>query len=308
VKQGLPPRGAIRFGRDIQISTLRPNEIKFVDDLVDFARGRGYVLDFSDRVMSHFFGTLGIDIDDPTYAESGGSKGSRLRTFLRKVDDGTASRILQALWEHRVFMLSSTGQIDPVFNAELRFLSVVDRLSDSSPLGQSAHLVPSPVLDLPLLDELQAELVRIRDMAAQSRGYAFEKFLKRAFEVGGMAPREPFSNRGEQIDGSFVLDGEVYLIEAKWRKASTNAQDLNAFHGKLEGKAAWARGLFVSFNGFSIGALDAFHGRRIILMSGKDMHDSLERRIPLVSVLQKKVRVAGETGCLFVPVEELFPA
>ena len=58
MKQGLPSRGAIRFGRDIQISTLRPNEIKFVDDLVDFARGRGYVLDFSDRVMSHFFGTL----------------------------------------------------------------------------------------------------------------------------------------------------------------------------------------------------------------------------------------------------------
>lgn len=275
---------------------------------MDFARGRGYVLDFSDRDMSHFFGALGIDIDDPTYAENGGSKGSRLRTFLRKVDDGTASRILQALWEHRVFMLSSTGQVDPVFNAEVRFLSVVGRLSNGIPLGLSANLMPSPVLNLPLLDELRVELLRIRDMTAQSRGYAFEKFLKRAFEVGGMAPREPFNNCGEQIDGSFLLDGEVYLMEAKWRKAPTNAQDLNAFHGKLEGKAVWARGLFVSFNGFSREALDAFHGHRMILMSGKDIYDSLARRIPLVSVLQRKVRVAGETGCLFVSVETLFPA
>lgn len=297
----------MRIGRDLHISTLRPLDIKIIDDLVDFARGRGYVLDFSDREMSHFFGTLGIDIDNPTYAENGGSKGNRLRTFLRRVDDGTAKRVLQALWEHRVAMLTSTGQVDPVFNAEGRFRSIVSRLSGSSPSGPLAHLVPLPVPDLRALDELRTELLRIRDLAPQSRGYAFEKFLTRAFEVSGMAPREPFSNRGEQIDGSFLLDGEIYLVEAKWRGASTNAQDLNAFHGKLEGKAVWTRGLFVSFNGFSVEALDVFHGRRMIMMSGKDIYDSLERRIPLVSVLQKKVRVAAETGHLFVPVKTLFP-
>ena len=257
--------------------------------------------------MSHFFGMLGIDIDDPTYAENGRSKGNRLRIFLRKVEDGTAKRVLQALWEHRVALLTRTGQVDPVFNAEARFLSIVRRLSNGSSSESSAHLVPPPALDLQLLDELRTELLRIRDLTPQSRGYAFEKFLTRIFEVGGMAPREPFRNRGEQIDGSFLLNGETYLVKAKWRGARTNAQDLNAFHGKLEGKAVWARGLFVSFNGFSAAALDAFHGRRMILMSGKDIHDSLARRIPLVSVLQDKVRVACETGHLFVTVETLFP-
>jgi hypothetical protein len=47
------------------------------------------VLDFSDSSFSEFFAAeLDVDIDDPIYAEHGGSKGKRLRCFLQKVDDG----------------------------------------------------------------------------------------------------------------------------------------------------------------------------------------------------------------------------
>ena len=53
---------------------------------------------------------------------------------------------------------------------------------------------------------------------------------------------EPFRNKGEQIDGSFVLQSETYLLEARWESAKTSAADLHAFHGKLEQKAAWAPG------------------------------------------------------------------
>ena len=50
--------------------------MKLIDDLVDFIRGRGYVLDFSDSTFSDFFTSeLDVDIDDPIYAEHGGSKG-----------------------------------------------------------------------------------------------------------------------------------------------------------------------------------------------------------------------------------------
>ncbi|MEO3431863.1 hypothetical protein [Inquilinus sp. CAU 1745] len=53
--------------------------MRFVDDLVDFIRGRGYVLDFSDSSFAAFFASeLDIDIDDPAYARQGGSKGKRL--------------------------------------------------------------------------------------------------------------------------------------------------------------------------------------------------------------------------------------
>jgi hypothetical protein len=76
--------------------------LRFIDDLVDFVRGPGFVLDFSDTNFSDFFvSELKINIDDPKYAANGGSKGKRLRLFLQTCDDTTVVRALEALWEHR---------------------------------------------------------------------------------------------------------------------------------------------------------------------------------------------------------------
>jgi len=77
--------------------------------------------------------------------------------------------------------------------------------------------------------------------------------------------------------------------------------------GKLEQKAAWARGLFVSYNGFTAEGLTAFgSGKRLICMDGRDIFDALSGQIPLKSVLERKVRRAAETGQPFVPVRDLF--
>ena len=50
---------------------------------------------------------------------------------------------------------------------------------------------------------------------------ALEKFLIELFTLSGMAPRSPFSIVGEQIDGSFDLDGQTYLLEAWWEAKKT---------------------------------------------------------------------------------------
>lgn len=280
--------------------------MRLIEDLVDFVRGRGYVLDFSDSSFTDFFAAeLDIDIDDPTYAEAGGSKGKRLRCFLQKVDDPTAVRALRALWEHRAEFLARTGQVDPVHNAGGRFLSLIGRLrgDPSSSLDQP----PRPATDWRLLAELKDELVQVRSYPPHQRGYAFEAFLKRAFDAAGLVAREPFRNSGEQIDGSFVLGDETYLLEAKWHAGPTPAADLHGFHGKLDQKAAWARGLFVSYNGFTPDGLAAFGGgKRLICMDGRDLHDTLERELPLKNVLERKVRRAAETGHPFVAVRDLF--
>lgn len=106
--------------------------------------------------------------------------------------------------------------------------------------------------------------------------------------------RSPFRNTGEQIDGSFMLANEIYLVEAKWHKEPTGVGDLFAFHGKLD-KAAWTRGLFVSFNGFTGEGLMAFGtAKRMICLTGRDIYDALDREIPLPAVLERKVRGAAE--------------
>jgi hypothetical protein len=280
--------------------------LRLIDDLMEFARGRGYVLDFSDSSFSQFFAAeLNVDIDDPISAKHGGSKGKRLRCFLQKVDDTMAARTLQALWEHRTELLMRTGQQDPVLNAEGRYLTFLARLTGQPTDGTGEQ--PRPAFDWRLLAKLRDELVRVESLQAHDRGYAFEEFLQQCFEMAGLKAHEPFRNTGEQIDGSFLLGEETYLFEAKWHSAPTGVADLHVFHGKLEQKAAWARGLFVSYNGFTPDGLTAFgSGKRLICMDGRDIYDALDRQIPLKAVLEHKVRRAAETGRPFIPVRELF--
>lgn len=285
---------------------MKAADIKLVDDLVDFAYGAGYVLDFSNRTFKTFFGELGIDIEAPTYCVDGDSKGKRLRALLRLVDDATAVRVLEALWLNRSEFLIRSARTDSVPNAEGRYLALLERLRGPS-LGTGAP----PVLPAPpeghQQDLLKEQLLAIRAMAPQARGYAFEQFLTRLFHANGMAPNEPFRNLGEQIDGSFVFLGEVYLVEAKYERDPTGVGDLHAFDGKVRDKATWTRGLFVAFEGFTEVGLHAFgRGKGIVLMAGWEIRDMLDQRIPFSEVLLRKVRKASENGRPFNPIGELF--
>ncbi len=286
------------------MSSLKEIDLRTINALVDFVRGPGYVLDFSDRTYSQFFAAeLDVDIDDPVYTFYGSSKGKRLRRFLELADNATAARTLRALWELRSDCVSDDK--DPVAGADRKYLALQARLGAE---GQS--LPPEPVehsFDHEKVKTLKAEVMELTAMPPQSRGYAFERFLVRLFELFGMKPRESFRNRGEQIDGSFILHGETYLFEAKWQNDKTGAKDLRDFEGKLNEKAAWARGLFISHSGFSESALEMFgRGKRTICMTGLDLYDMLEREISLNEVIDRKVRRAAEDGRPHTPVSHLF--
>lgn len=290
------------------MSCLKTSDLMEVAVFVEHIRGAGYVLDFSDGSFRHFFAAeLDVDIDDPTYADMGTSKGKRLRRFLQKVDDETALRALNALWDYRGALLRQSAQEDPVRNSEARFQALLRRLGGSSEAARGPQEAPKKAFDPDQIVEFKREIVELNDLAPQARGYAFERFLKTLFDFYGLAAREAFRNRGEQIDGSFELSGETYLLEAKWQGALTGAEDLHAFHGKLDQKALWARGLFISYGGFTTEGLIAFGtAKRAICMDGLDIHDMLDRQIPLDAVLSKKVRRAAETGSPFVRVRDLF--
>jgi hypothetical protein len=129
------------------------------------------------------------------------------------------------------------------------------------------------------------------------------------FDAYGLEARDAFRLRGEQIDGSFQLSNDNYLLEARWQNLPCGVEDLHAFHGKLEQKAVWAQGLFISNSGFTDDGLIAFgRAKRLICMDGLDLCDVLHRAIPLDHVLDRKVRRSAETGLPFVRVRDLFSA
>lgn len=267
------------------------------------------MLDFSDTSFADFFASeLRVNIDDPKYATNGGSKGKRLRYFLQNCDDATAVCILTALWEHRSDYLARSGSKDPVINAQSRYQGLINRLSGgAAPKPTQSQL--QPTVDRQKIATIKAELLQISSLSAQARGFAFEGFLKGMFDAFGLAAQEPFRLRGEQIDGSFQLGSETYLLEAKWHSQPIGVADLHTFHGKIEQKAAWTRGLFVSNSGFSNDGLIAFgRGKRVICMDGLDLYELLDREIPLNQVLEQKVRKAAESGLPFLRVRDLFPS
>lgn len=142
----------------------------------------------------------------------------------------------------------------------------------------------------------------------QAAGLALENVLNQLFQLSDLSPRKPFRVAGEQIDGSFDLDGEIYLLEAKWEAGALPEAPLLIFRGKVEGKSQFTRGVFVALNGITPDALLAItQGKQpnFFLMDGYDLTIVLEGRMPLDDLLRAKLRLLAEEGRVFVSAKEL---
>jgi hypothetical protein len=166
---------------------------------------------------------------------------------------------------------------------------------------------PSPV-NTKTISSLRQELIDMTKLTPQQRGFAFEKFLNAFFQAYKLNPRSSFRLIGEQIDGSLEMDGNTYLIEAKWHNNQINNADLLVFHGKVSGKATWSRGILISYSGFTKEGLAAFSKGRptnLIAVDGQDIFFVLDGTISLQEMISAKTRIAAEEGSIFVPVQEL---
>ncbi len=184
-----------------------------------------------------------------------------------------------------------------------RFLASLGR--DPTPLPDECKTSPCYAPAPPGL--LQSELPSLRSefyglvglSDRQAAGFALEKLLNRLFDLFDLIPRASFRLTGEQIDGTFVLDHETYLLEAKWEAKPVNEAALLVFRGKIEGKSGFTRGLFLSINGFTPDALTAItQGKQpsFILADGSDLSPVFEQAIRFDDLLRQKVRNLAETG------------
>jgi hypothetical protein len=188
---------------------------------------------------------------------------------------------------------------------ELLDRGFLDSLEVRSPGATRAH---AKRLSPERSQALASLLIEISKLDPQQRGLRFEGFLNELFDAFDLAPRNAFRLTGEQIDGSFRLDGQTYLVEAKWHGPQIGFADLMTFSGKVGGKASWSRGLFVSNSGFTAEGLEAFaRGRQtnLICADGLDLYEVLSRRVSLAEVLHEKDRRAAETNRAFVAVRDL---
>lgn len=73
----------------------------------------------------------------------------------------------------------------------------------------------------------------MKSLPPQQRGYRFELWLKELFATFRLKPGDAFRIVGEQIDGSFKMEGDFYLLEAKWQQLRTGARDLRDLRVKF---------------------------------------------------------------------------
>lgn len=266
--------------------------------------GSGYVLDFSNRTFEEFFReVVGVQIYDSCFDLGSGSKANRMRAFWQVATDEQLRLLFNGLLEGWEFY-SNTPMPDSARTLLQKIVTRLGAISNDSDPPQTDAVVS---IDDRASKRLISRLLEVTSLPPQKRGYEFEAFLKELFDAYDLSARASFRLTGEQIDGSFVMHNETYLLEAKWQNSPIGAADLHTFEGKLGEKASWSRGLFVSNSGFSGEGLQAFgRGKRIICMDGFDLSEMLRLRLPFVEILQAKVRRAAETGSPFVSVRDLF--
>jgi hypothetical protein len=163
-------------------------------------------------------------------------------------------------------------------------------------------------IDLDRLKRLRDTFLSFEKLRPQQRGFEFERLLNELFDVFALNPRAPFRLQGEQIDGSIDFENHTYLIEAKYESKPVGQQDLLVFRAKVEGKATWSRGIFISVSSFTEGGLAAFSRGRptnLIAVNGQDLFFVLDGQISLDEAIRLKARRAAETGEVMTPVQQL---
>jgi hypothetical protein len=256
----------------------------------------GYVLNFTNTKYSQFvLEKTGYDL----YAKYGMSKGKNLEAIVSNESDTTVGKLLLELLRYmQVFnLVNDNNRI--IFN---ECVEIGNKLIGRENTPQSSKSVktktPESLFDF---SKYLSELIVLSSSEdrPQARGHAFEKYLYALFAANGLDPRGAFKITGEQIDGSFVLKDEIYLLEAKWTSKKTDKADLVIFKEKVSTKATFTRGLFISYSGYTDEALNSLpKGTQIsiVLMTVQELAISMERNIPLGEVIWEKVRALAEEG------------
>jgi hypothetical protein len=295
------------------MSSLSSLEKRHFEKLLGMSSG--YVLDFTNRTFAEFVvDSVGLNIFDSRFDFGSGSKANRLRKLWQTEDDAIVAKLMTDVLNYGFPVGLRSGPSDAKLESLCR--QTVTRLlqgttaasSFDTKAGGSEHSSRAIELShrLEKLEQLFYQLAADKDR--KNAGLALEQLLNQLFEAFGLEPRQPFRIVGEQIDGSFVLDGHVYLMESKWEKDPLPEADLLVFRGKIEGKSTFTRGLLIALNDVSSQARHAItQGKApsFFVMNGHDLLMILRRAVGLPEFLRKRVRLLAEEGRMFVHFSEI---
>lgn len=146
----------------------------------------------------------------------------------------------------------------------------------------------------------------------QERGRELEEILNQFFALEGIGVRESFTVTDrftglvqEQIDGVIELDGDTYLLEAKWYQAAVG-KDQIVQHLYRVFQRSQARGIFIVHPGYSAAAVaavtESLDKAPFVLATIEEFVHLLESDVSAADWLRAKVRLVLQERRPLVPL------
>ena len=262
-----------------------------------FGMGGGYVLNFTNREFEEFMKDV---VSYNIYQKYPGlSKAKILRRFIEEESDTYVGKMIILLVnymrENSLDKSISQEDINKLYElGKIKLGKVSTSHKKTQKSDNKAYRIDFEYLKKALLniDMKQTQ---------QQKGYAFESYLKELFDAFGMDAKPSYRTTNDQIDGSFLLNGNTVLVEAKYRTKEITKDDLLLFSNKVKAKSPFTKGVFITLSKPLDKTLEYFYDKssRIILFTVEELYLLCENKGSLISILNKKFRYLEETGHIY---------
>lgn len=237
-----------------------------------FGMSTGYVADFSNSEFQDFMSDV---VQYDIYEKYPGlSKAKMFREFLKDESEAYVGKSIILLINY----MNSKGLIsnneeensERLYELGKKFLGKIEVGSTNKIKNRYAQ--QTLTIDY---DSLNTSLLSLEKITIpQTRGYEFEKYLNKLFNSFGLDPRASYRTQFDQIDGSFILENNTILVEAKYKSKLIPKDELILFSNKIEQKSHFTRGIFITFSTVDKNAIDYFNDRssRFIVLTVEELY------------------------------------
>lgn len=279
------------------MANLTFNEKQLIESV--FGMSSGYLLDFSNRAFEEFMKDV---VQYDIYAKYPGlSKAKIFREFLK---DETEPYVGKAIVMLLNYMKDNSMITEDIKDKADRLFELGKKLlgkNYTQPIPKQQNPEPENKTEIDF-DSWNVALLAIENISSpQAKGYAFEKYLNGLFKAFNLDPHASYRTDYDQIDGSFVLDGNTVLVEAKYRANAIPKDDLILFTNKIESKSHFPKGLFITYSQVDAKAIEYFTDKsaRIIILTVEELFILCQNKYSLPKVLQTKFRALDEQGVIY---------
>jgi len=235
----------------------------------------------------------------------------RLYQELRTKDFNLRLRVsrefVRTLTEHTNFVpQDSRHRIEVAERAALKLKAVIAAQNEQQEKNdrkrRDTSAAAKPTYEQSLAN-LRESFNHAHTLAPQQRGYALERIFVDLMRISGIDVEEPFSNKGEQLDGAIKHDGCYYIVELKWVAGKLEPAQIGSFFYKVEGRFG-ARGIVLAMNGFTDGVLETLpKGKelKVLLLDGNHLAAVIFGHYTFRDLLNHAIRYATIHTQIYCP-------